>query len=218
MQLVIVAQSKALKREYFFVDELRNYFNKLSVLFSAANAIFIVIKPRNMKVIFALLLSFPFISLAQDCAIKKQVDPYSKEAKLTTGFFNLGGGMGRVSLSIDANKTDIEFIFSVNDGREGKCFDNNSIAVLLYEGGKLKGNFKNSSTMNCEGLFTITFRNVATTPTALKNLAVKKVLSIKLQGNNKDVTEIILKEEEQALFQKFVSCLTDESKTLLKTP
>ena len=72
--------------------------------------------------------------------------------------------------------------------------------------------------MNCEGLFTITFRNVATTPTTLKNLAVKKVLSIKLTGNNKDVTEIILKDEEQALFQKLVSCLTDESKTLLKTP
>ena len=46
-----------------------------------------------MKVILALLFSFPLFSLAQDCAIKKQVDPYSKETKLTTGFFNLGGGM-----------------------------------------------------------------------------------------------------------------------------
>jgi hypothetical protein len=171
-----------------------------------------------MKHLFFLLLAFPLFAVAQDCKIKKQTDLYTKETKFTTGFVSLGAGMGRVSLSIDATKTDIEFIFSVNDGKEGKCFDNNSSAVMLYEGGRLKGNFKNSSSMNCEGLFTISFRNVNVTPTTLKNLAAKKVLSIKLTGNAKDVTEISLNEEEQQMLMTLAGCIIDESKTLIKTP
>jgi hypothetical protein len=161
-------------------------------------------------------LFLPLISLSQDCKLKKQSDPYTKETKLTTGFKTLSGGLTRTLVSVDATKTDIEIIFSVNAGAEGKCFDNNSTATLLYEGGKLKGNFKNNSTMNCEGLFSITFRNVATTPTTLKNLATRKVLSIKLTGNAKQVTDLTLSDAEQELFMKMVTCLTDESKTLLQ--
>ncbi|HVG12467.1 MAG TPA: hypothetical protein VM843_05645 [Flavisolibacter sp.] len=169
-----------------------------------------------MKMFLLLILFFPLVSLSQDCKIKKQSDPYTKETKLTTGFKTLSGGLTRTLVSVDATKTDIEIIFSVNAGAEGKCFDNNSTATLLYEGGKLKGNFKNNSTMNCEGLFSITFRNVATTPTTLKNLATRKVLSIKLTGNAKQVTDLTLSDAEQELFMKMVTCLTDESKTLLQ--
>ncbi len=169
-----------------------------------------------MKSLFVLLLSFPLFTAAQDCAIKTLVDPYSKETKLTTGFKPFGGGSARTLISADANKTEIEFIFSVNDGQEGKCFDDKSTAVLLYEGGRLKGTFKNNSSMNCEGLFSIVFRNVETTPSALKNLSIKKVLSIKLTGNAKDVTEIIFSEEAQQAFMKMAGCIIEESKTLIK--
>lgn len=169
-----------------------------------------------MKMLFLFVLSFPIISFSQDCKIKKESDPYTKEIKLSTGFKTYSGGLTRTLVSIDATKTDIEIIFSVNGGAEGKCFDNNSTATLLYEGGKLKGNFKNSSTMNCEGLFSITFRNVATTPTTLKNLATRKVLSIKLTGNAKQVTDLTLSAPEQELFQQMVTCLIDESKSLLQ--
>ena len=163
-----------------------------------------------------IVLSFPIFTFAQECKIKRLTDPYTKETKLTTGFKTLSGGLTKTLVSFDATKTDIEIIFSVNAGAEGKCFDNNSTATLFYEGGKLKGNFKNNSTMNCEGLFSITFRNVATTPTTLKNLATRKVLSIKLSGNAKQVTELSLSDAEQELFQKMATCLVDESKTLLQ--
>lgn len=168
-----------------------------------------------MKLLLFALLALPALSFAQDCKIKRQSDPYTKETKLSTGFKTFNGGLNRTLVSVDANKTDIEIIFSVNAGAEGKCFDNTSTATLLYEGGKIKGSFKNNSTMNCEGLFSITFRNVATTPTALKNLAMRKVISIKLTGNAKAVTEFSLTEAEQETFMKMVSCLTEESKTLL---
>jgi len=169
-----------------------------------------------MKSLLVLLLSLPVFAVAQDCTIKKGVDAYTKETKLTTGFAAFGGGSARTLISADANKTDVEFIFSVNEGKEGKCFDDKGTAVFLYEGGRLKGTFKNNSAMNCEGLFSVTFRNVATTPTALKNLAAKKVLSIKLTGNNKEVTEIILSDEQQQTFMKMAGCIIEESKTLIK--
>ncbi len=169
-----------------------------------------------MKMLLVLMLSFPIITFSQECKIKKQSDPYTKETKLSTGFKTFSGGLTRTLVSVDATKSDIEIIFSVNAGAEGKCFDNSSSATLLYEGGKLKGNFKNNSTMNCEGLFSITFRNVATTPTTLKNLASRKVLSIKLTGNAKQVTDLALSEAEQELFKQMVTCLVEESKTLLQ--
>ncbi len=171
-----------------------------------------------MKFLLFLFFTAPFFATAQECKIKKEIDPYSKETKLTTGFKTFGGGSSRTLVSVDANKTDVEFIFSVNGGAEGTCFDNNSTAVLIYEGGRLKGTFKNNSTMNCEGLFSIQFRNVATTPTTLKNLSTKKVLSIKLTGNAKQVTELTLTDEEQQRFQQMATCLIEESKTLLKQP
>ncbi|HZH95889.1 MAG TPA: hypothetical protein VEY06_08395 [Flavisolibacter sp.] len=168
-----------------------------------------------MKIILFLLCSFPVLVMAQECKVKKEVDPYSKEVKLTTGFKAFGGGANRTSVSADASKTDVEFILSVNNGAEGKCFDNTSAAIFVYEGGRQKGNFKNNSSMNCEGLFSISFRNVATTPTTLKNLATKKVISIKLTGNAKQVTEITLTEAEQQTLLKMAACIIEESKTLL---
>ena len=169
-----------------------------------------------MKYFFIFFLTLPLFSVAQDCKIKSQVDPYTKETRITTGFVTLGAGMNQVSLSIDATKTDIEFIFSVNRGKEGKCFDHTSAALFMYEGGRLKGNFKNSSSMNCEGLFTISFRNVTTTPSNLKNLAGKKTMSIKLTGNGKEVTEIALTEGEQEMLMNLASCIIAESKNLIK--
>ncbi len=165
-----------------------------------------------------LLLLVPFFSDAQECKIKKEVDPYSREMKMTTGFKKFGSGATQTLVSADANKTDIELIFSVNGGAEGTCFDNNSAAVFVYEGGKLKGNFKNNSSMNCEGLFSISFRNVVTTPVALRNLATKKLLTIKLTGNAKKVIELTLTEAEQQLLMKMAGCIIEDAKTLIKKP
>jgi hypothetical protein len=70
--------------------------------------------------------------------------------------------------------------------------------------------------MNCEGLFHINFRNLATTPYALQRIATQKISSIRLIGSNKSETNIILREEQKELLMSMAACVIKEAKTLLK--
>jgi hypothetical protein len=124
--------------------------------------------------------------------------------------------MDRVLLSIDANSKEIDFFFALNNAGESRCFDDASTATILYEGSKVKTNFKNSGSMNCEGLFHFTFRNTPTTASALQKLATTKVSTIRITGSNKKAIDINLKEEEKQMLLQMVSCMTKEAKTLLK--
>lgn len=169
-----------------------------------------------MKPLFFLLALLPVIGYSQECTIKKTVDPYSHETKLSTGFAAIGGGMDRFYISIDATKTDIDFIFSLNKGKEGKCFTDASSLVLTYEGGKLKSTLRNSGAMNCEGSFTLNFKNASTMASALKNLSTKKLIGLRFTGNNKEVTEIMIPEKFQETILKMTNCLLTEAKTLLQ--
>lgn len=166
----------------------------------------------------AFLFLFPLLPLglfAQDCKIKRSVDPYSKEAKVTTGFVAFGAGADRFHFTADAGKADLEFIISLNNAKEGKCFSDASTAILTFEGGKLKSTIKNTGSMNCEGSFTMGFKNTTSTPSPVKNLMTKKLISIKLTGNNKQVTEIVLNEEEGERLKFMAGCLVAEAKSLL---
>jgi hypothetical protein len=69
--------------------------------------------------------------------------------------------------------------------------------------------------MNCEGLFHVTFKNLATTPGVLNRLLTKKITAISLAGNNKTVTTITLGTEQQQLLMDWANCLIKEAKTLL---
>ncbi len=169
-----------------------------------------------MKHIIALLFVLPLFSAAQECKIKKEVDQFTSEPKLTTGFIPFNEGLDRVLLSIDANSREIDFFFAFNSAGDQKCFDDASTATILYEGTRLKTNFKNTGSMNCEGLFHFTFRNTPTTASALQRLATSKVSTIRLTGSNNKVIDINLKDEEKELLMKMVSCMTQEAKTLLK--
>src|SRR2546423_12328151 len=143
-----------------------------------------------MKHLLYILLLLPFLSSAQDCKLKKETDPFTHVTKLTTGFIPFNSNGMKVSLSVDATPTDIDFFFWISN--DSKCFDDASTAVINFEGDRLKGNFKNSGSMNCDGAFHISFRNVVNTPSALDRLGTRKIKSIRLTGTNNTLTEITL--------------------------
>ena len=143
-------------------------------------------------------------------ACKKDKDPITNENKISTGFFALKGA----SLSIDADSKNIDFFFTLSG--DGKCFDYESTVTAFFEGGRLKTNFRNSGTVNCEGYFHFTFRNGAGTPYTLVNLSSKKVITLKFSGTNKTETTLSLTPEQQQTLMNMTTCLVKEAKTLVQ--
>src|SRR6266496_3516966 len=120
-----------------------------------------------MKYLIAILLLLPFAGLAQDsCHLKKSQDPYTKLIKISSGFVDIG----TAKVSVEATKTEIDFLFSLSGGI---CFDDQSMASVFYVGTKVKTNLKNSGTMNCDGLYHFNFKNQANPNSYLQNLVNK---------------------------------------------
>lgn len=165
-----------------------------------------------MKYFFALLFCIPLLSIAQDCKIKKFNDQFSQEPKISTGFVTYSS----TRLTIDGDAKELDFFFSLNNG-ESKCFDDMSTLTITFDG-KTKMNYRNTGTMNCEGLFHLTFKNMETTPGVLTRLLTKKVTTLTFNGTNKSVTVITLSPEQQEQFAKIAACAVEEAKTLIKKP
>ncbi|HEV8504788.1 MAG TPA: hypothetical protein VGQ53_05295, partial [Chitinophagaceae bacterium] len=132
--------------------------------------------------------------------------PYTREIKVSTGLVTLNNAQ----YSIQATKSEIDFMFSL----EGKCFDDVSTASVFFDGTRVKSNFKNSGTMNCEGLFHFTFRNTNPLPSALSNLGTKKITAIRFKDNTNKETGIILTADQQQMLTTLVNCMINEAKKL----
>jgi hypothetical protein len=167
-----------------------------------------------MKYIFAALFLLPLGVCAQDCTLKKQIDKFSNQPKVTSGFFPLSTGMDRVLVSIEATATEIDILFSLAQGEAQKCYDDASTAQVSYDGTRYKTTYRNSGSMNCEGLFHFNFRNTVTPASNLNRLSTTKVASIIFTGNDKAVTEVKLTEEDKVKLQDMVTCIIKEAKTL----
>jgi hypothetical protein len=161
-----------------------------------------------MKYSLILVILLPFFSKAQECNLRTTKDPFTKEIKISTGLIPLNTGQ----YSIEATKSGIDFMFVL----EGKCFDDASTASVYYEGSRLRTNFRNSGTMNCDGLFHFNFRNTNPFPSALRNLVTRKVTSIRFKDNTNKETGILLTAEQQQLFQNLINCIMNEANKLLK--
>ena len=159
-----------------------------------------------MKYCLVAVMLLPVLSWAQNCKVKTTRDPYTKELKVSTWLFSFNAARA----SIEATKSDIDFMFEV----ESKCFDNASNAAVFFEGSRLKTNFKNTGTMNCDGLFHFTFRNTNPAPTALQNLGSKKVTSIRFKDNSGKETGVSLTPDQQQQFMDLVNCVINEAKKL----
>lgn len=169
-----------------------------------------------MKYIFAALFILPLGLFAQNCTLKKENDKFSQQPKVTTGFFPLSSGTDKVLVSIEATATDIDILFALNNGGEQRCFDDASTAQVNYDSTRLKTSYRNSGSMNCEGLFHFTYRNTPVPPTNLTRLSTTRVGSIRFTGNNKTVTEVKLTEEDKVRFMDLVGCIIKEAQTLQK--
>ena len=169
-----------------------------------------------MKYIFAAIFLLPLSVFAQDCKLKTEIDKFSQQPKLTTGFFPLSTGLNKVLVSIEATATDIDFLFALNNGGDQRCFDDASTAQVSFDSTRLKSNYRNSGSMNCEGLFHFNFRNVATTPSNLKKLSITKVASIRFTGNNKTITDVTLTEEDKVRLRDMTGCIIKEAQALQK--
>ena len=167
-----------------------------------------------MKKALTIIFLLPLFSLSQECKLNKSIDNFTHEVRLSTGFMSINRGFDRVLLSIDANKAEVDFFFSISG--DSKCFGYESTATVIFDGNKSKNNFKNTGTMNCEGLFHFSFRNLEGTPGSLQRFATQKVSSISFTGNNKKITVITLNEDQKTLLMNMADCLIKESKTLLK--
>jgi hypothetical protein len=168
----------------------------------------------RMKIWFCLLL-LPFGAFSQDtCGLKKTKDPFTNQNKLSTGFKNFTGTAGPVSISADATSTEIDFFIWVK--KEGKCFDLESTAQVIWEGEKSKATFRNTGSINCEGAFHFNFKNTPVPNSWLRKMIAKKVATIKLTGNNNAETLITLTEEQKQLFQRMALCIANEGKELAK--
>jgi hypothetical protein len=168
-----------------------------------------------MKYILLAICILPFISFAQDCEVKSSIDPYTRETKVTTGFISFNTGINNFLLTIDATKADIDFFIAMGKNANSPCFDNNSTLSVLFEGSRSKSNFRNSGSMNCEGLFHFNFRNNIQTNTYLKRLSTVKIQSLVFTGSNGKIKEIFLNEEDQLILMEKVTCMIAEAKALL---
>jgi hypothetical protein len=176
------------------------------------NSASIILVPNisNMRHYWFFLFLFPLSLKAQDCKLKRTADPYTKEIQLSTGFIQLDGA----SLAINASPTEIDFFFSM-DGKE-KCFGDGSAVTVIYDGKKQKANYKNAGPVNCDGIFHITFKNMATTLTLLQRLITQKIITLQFTGNNKSQININLSEDQQQAIMTKGDCLIKEAKTLIK--
>ena len=166
-----------------------------------------------MKYLLIVICLFPLCIQAQDCKLKKTTDPYTKEKQLSTGFIQLDGA----SLAINADSKEIDFFFSM-DGKE-KCLSDASSVVVNYDGKKQKQTFRNNGPVNCDGIFHIIFKNMATTPTLLQRLITQKIISLQFINDNntkKPLLNIDVSADQQQALMTKGDCLIREAKTLIK--
>ena len=175
----------------------------------------LIFKPIKhlMKRSLLLFLLLPVFSFSQECQLKKTVDPFTHETKLSTGFQNFTGNGLTVSISADATAKEIDFFIWMKG--DNKCFDSESTANVFFEGEKMKTIFRNTGSMNCDGAFHFVFKNTPSTATWLNRLATKKVSSIKLTGSDGKEMIIKLTDEQKTSFQTMAMCMTTEGKLLI---
>lgn len=161
----------------------------------------------------SLLLSLVLGSMAQDCDLKDVKDPLNQDTRLSTGFKKMGGGSDRFMVSGEVDKRELDFFF-VLEGT-GLCFDEYARVQAVFEGGKQKNIFRNGGAENCQGYFHIIFKNQENQPATLKNLATRKVISLKFTTRDNKEKIVNLGPEEQDTFQHLVSCILETSTSLL---
>jgi len=153
------------------------------------------------------------VASGQECSLIRKVDPYTKQATMSTGYHKQTGG----SFLMDAGKLEIDWMIEVGNGN--LCFDDNADIQVFFEGSKQRLMFRNAGTMNCEGLLHVLFKNGPSTNYQLNKLATlpiqRIVVSKSDQADKKEQWSIEPSAEQRVRWMRSVSCLVTESKSLL---
>jgi hypothetical protein len=159
---------------------------------------------------FVVLFGFGiYFGFAQDCKVLREEDLYTRQVRLSSGFFELTGA----SVTVDADKKEIDLLFSFKTNR---CFDDGCTATVYFAGTKSKLLLRNAGTMNCEGLFHFIFRNGTTVNYQLKKMATTPVSQLVFTDRDQKLISVILDESQQRSFMKALQCVTDEAVKLLQ--
>ncbi len=146
---------------------------------------------------------------SQDCQLQSETDVYTKETKISSGFKEINHG----KLTIDGNKTEIDFFFTIKD----KCFNDASTVHIYFEGSKTKFLQRNTGRINCNGFFHLIFKNSTTPTSVLKKLATQKVTQfIFFNDNTKQEAIITLTPDEQEWILNKAGCVVAEAQKLIK--
>lgn len=163
-----------------------------------------------MKKLLLAFLLVPVLASAQDCKLISEVDPFTKQTRLSTGFIYVDVG----SINVDADNKEIIVLFSID--ASDKCFDDNTTMEIFFEGLKSKTTARTQSTMNCEGLVQLVFRNTPGTPTMLQRMCTKKITQINFIREKKKAVTFNLGPKEQEQMMLLTNCLVTEGKKLIK--
>jgi len=163
-----------------------------------------------MRYLLFVIFIMPVLASAQDCSLKKGQDAMTSKPTLTTGFIDLQGN----TLSIDISSKEIDFFFVLNSAAV-KCLDEETELTVVYEGGKLKQQFKNYGSMNCDGIFHLIFKNSAYTNSQLQRMTAKKIVSIQFTSGTQKPFIISLLPDQQLSMQNTIACVIKEAKTVL---
>lgn len=166
-----------------------------------------------MKSLLLLLAAMPSFAFAQNCTLKKEKDAFTQQPRLATGFMKLGTGSKTVNLNMVAESKEIKLLYSLG---EGTCVTDDSQVIFSFDSSRTKTNQKNTTAMNCDGVFSLVFRNGTSTPFALQKLATLKVATMQIVLDEKQKLEIVLTEEQKQLLRQRAACIATEAKTLIK--
>lgn len=161
------------------------------------------------SLLFLLCAATVFHAVAQDCTINRETDLFTKETRLSSGFFDLSGA----SVTVDADKKEVDILFSFKTNR---CFDDGCTATIYFAGTKFKLLLRNAGTMNCEGLFHFIFRNAVAVNYQLKKLATAKISHIVFTDRDQKSIPVNLDEPMQLKFMQAVDCVSKEAVKLLQ--
>lgn len=164
---------------------------------------------RRIFFLFCLFVSSTTEGRTQDCAVIRNTDPYTRSVTLSTGYHKWAGG----SLLLDASKAEIDWMIEVGAGNV--CFDDETTIQVFFEGVKQKFLFRNSGTMNCEGLLHVLFKNGPNTNYQLAKLTTLPIQRILITTAAKKEWSIEPDVTQRAVWMRSASCLTNEAKKLL---
>jgi hypothetical protein len=161
-----------------------------------------------MKSILIAACLLPLYSLAQDCKVLRETDPYTKLTRLSSGFIQLQGA----TVAVDSDSKELDFFFVV----DGKCFDNSSTMVVFFDGVRAKSTYRNTGSMNCDGYFHFVAKNGQATPTPVQKLMTQKIAQLVFTDKDKKEVVITLQPSQQEQLLQSAACVVNEAKSLIK--